>query len=51
MNEADIERVIAALVEGQDPDYKDDWERGFDAGRMRAAKMLTVLLTDRERDS
>lgn len=39
-----IERIVAMLNEDQTPDYKDEWERGFDAGRRDAVRLLRTKL-------
>jgi len=42
-----IEELADYLCTEQDPDYKDEWELGFDAGRMAAGRELQKLLEDK----
>jgi len=41
-----IENLANELCTEQDPDYKDEWERGYDAGRMAAGRELKKLLEE-----
>jgi len=42
-----IEKLANELCTEPDPDYKDEWERGYDAGRMSAGQELQKLLGDK----
>jgi len=39
-----IENLANELCTEPDPDYKDEWERGYDAGRMAVGRELKKLL-------
>lgn len=48
MNIQKIHEFAARLAEEPDPDYKDEWERGYDAGQMAAGRELKKLLKESE---
>jgi hypothetical protein len=39
-----IERLAGELLEEQDPRWKDEWERGYDAGRLTAGRELKAAI-------
>lgn len=39
-----LESLVATLLEEQDPRWKDEWERGYDAGRLAAGKDLQKVI-------
>jgi major membrane immunogen (membrane-anchored lipoprotein) len=39
-----VRELADQLVEEKDPDYKDEWERGHDAGMVAAGRALHRLL-------
>jgi len=41
-----IEELADRFSAEQDSNYKDEWERGFDAGRMSAGRELKKLLEE-----
>lgn len=41
---AALRALESELNKAEDPDYKDDWERGHDAGTLAAGRRLTDLL-------
>lgn len=41
-----LRALAEELAAEPDQDYKDEWERGFDAGQMAAGKELTSLLKE-----
>ena len=44
MNINQLRNLADRLAEEPDPDYKDEWERGYDAGQMAAGRELQALL-------
>lgn len=39
-----VAKLANELTAPADPDYKDDWEKGYDAGREAAGRELAGLL-------
>jgi len=39
-----VTKLANELTEPADPNYKDDWEKGYDAGREAAGRELVELL-------
>lgn len=39
-----VTKLARELAAPADPNYKDEWERGYDAGREAAGRELTQLL-------
>jgi hypothetical protein len=39
-----VPKLASDLTESADPDYKDEWEKGYDAGREAAGRELVELL-------
>ncbi|MGK3708670.1 hypothetical protein [Arthrobacter sp. IK3] len=42
---ARLQELAATLTAEKDPDYKDNWERGHDAGMIAAGRLLQDILS------